>query len=118
MKRLLTFALVLSSLSIPAFAAKNSQTITLSSATTVGTTKLPAGEYKLSWTGTAPEVQVTIEQKNVQHPATVTVPAKMVAEKHDRTTLTTNSQAGALTLESIQLKDATVNFTSSPASGQ
>ena len=118
MKRLLSFAIVLSSLCIPAFAAKNSQTITLNNPTTVGSTKLPAGEYKLSWTGTAPEVQVTIEQKNAKNPATVTVPAKLVTEKHDRTTLTTNSQAGALILQSIQLKDATVNFTSSPASGQ
>jgi hypothetical protein len=118
MKRLLSFAVVLSSLSIPAFAAKNSQTITLASPTTVGSTKLPAGEYKLSWTGSAPDVQVTLEQKDAKHPATVTLPAKLTSEKHAFTTLTTEHNAGALNLQSIQLKDSTVSFTSAPASGQ
>jgi hypothetical protein len=118
MKRLLSFALVLSSLSIPAFAAKNSQTITLANPVTVGSTKLPAGEYKLSWTGSAPDVQATLEQKDVQHPATVTLPAKLVSEKHDRTQLTTNKQGDVLTLERVQMKDSTLSFTSAPASGQ
>jgi hypothetical protein len=118
MRRLLSFAIVLSSLSIPAFAAKNSQTIQLPSAITVGSTKLPAGEYKLSWSGSAPDVQVTLEQKDVQKPHTVTLPAKMVVAKHDSTQLITNSQTGVLTLESVQLKDSTLSFTSAPAPGQ
>ncbi len=118
MKRLLTFAIVLSSLSIPAFAAKNSQTVKLSSPTTVGSTKLPAGDYKISWTGSAPDVQVTLEQKDVQKPVTVTLAGKLVPAKHDRTQLTTSNQAGSVTLESVQLKDATLSFTRTTASGQ
>jgi hypothetical protein len=118
MKRLLTFAIVLSSLSIPAFAAKNSQTINLPDPVTVGSTKLPAGDYKISWTGSAPDVQVTLEQKGVQKPVTVTLPGKLVPAKNDRTELTTNTQAGSVTLESVQLKDSTLSFTSTPASGQ
>jgi hypothetical protein len=118
MKRLLTFAIVLSSLSIPAFAAKNSQTVKLSNPTTVGSTKLPAGDYKISWTGSAPDVQVTLEQKNVQKPVTVTLPAKLVPAKHDGTQLTTSNQAGAVTLESVQFKDSTLSFISTPGSGQ
>ena len=118
MKRFLGIAFILSALSIPSFAAKNSQTITLADATTVGSTKLPAGEYKLTWTGTAPDVQVTIEQKNAGKPATVTVPAKLVTEKHDRNQLTTSQVNGAATLQNVQLKDFTLTFTSTPVSGQ
>ncbi|HEY3706709.1 MAG TPA: hypothetical protein VGL22_16720 [Terracidiphilus sp.] len=118
MKRFFGLALILSALSIPSFAAKSSQNITLAETTTVGNTKLPAGEYKLTWTGTAPDVQVTLEQKNAGKPVTVTAPAKFISEKHDRTQLTTTSNAGANTLEAVQLKDATLTFTSTPASGQ
>ncbi len=118
MKRFIGFAIVLSSLSFPAFAAKNSQTVKLPNPTTVGSTKLPAGDYKISWTGSAPDVQVTLEQKDVQKPVTVTLAGKLVPAKHDRTQLTTNTQAGSTTLESVQFKDATLSFTSSPASGQ
>jgi hypothetical protein len=118
MKRFYVLALILSALSIPAFAAKNSQTINLADATTVGSAKLPAGEYKLSWTGSAPDVQVTLEQKNAGKPATVTLPAKLVSEKHDHTQLTTTSKNGAATLQNVQLKDITLTFTSTPASGQ
>jgi hypothetical protein len=118
MKRILGLAIILTSLSIPAFAAKNSQTIKLTSATTVGATKLPAGEYKMTWTGTAPDVQVTLVQKDVQKPATVTVAAKQVAAKNDVVQLTTNKQAGENTLQNVKLKDSILNFTSAPTSGQ
>jgi hypothetical protein len=118
MKRSFVLALIVSALSIPSFAAKNSQSITLADTTTVGSAKLPAGEYKLSWTGTAPDVQVTLEQKNVGKPVTVTLPAKLVTEKHDRTQLTTATKDGASTLQNVQFKDMTLTFTSTPASGQ
>jgi hypothetical protein len=118
MKRILGFAIILSSLAVPAFAAQKTQNITLPEAATIGSTKLPAGEYKITWTGTAPDVQVTLEQKNVGRPVNATLPARLVTEKHDRTQLTTNSQAGVNTLEKVQLKDVTLTFTSAPASGQ
>jgi Protein of unknown function (DUF2911) len=117
MKRILGFAIILSSLSIPAFAAK-SQDITISNPVTVGSTQLPAGDYKITWTGTAPDVQVTIAQKNTHKPVTATVPARLVTEKHDLILLTTSTKAGAKTLETLELKDATLTFTSTPVSGQ
>ncbi len=52
MKRFLGYVLVLGSLVVPAFAAKNSQSLTLTTPVTVGTTQLPAGDYKVTWTGT------------------------------------------------------------------
>jgi hypothetical protein len=118
MKRSFGFALILALLSIPAFAAKNSQSINIIDPVTIGSTKLPAGEYKVTWTGTAPNVQVTIEQKGAQHPISATVPAKLMTEKHDHTQLTTNTHSGVITLENIQLKDVTLNLVSAPVSGQ
>jgi hypothetical protein len=118
MKRLLGIAIILSSMTIPALAAKNSQTVNLANPVTVGSTNLPAGQYKLTWAGTAPDVQVTLEQKDVSKPATATVPAKLVTEKHERTQVTTGTKNGVNSLQTVQFKDVTLNFTSAPASGQ
>lgn len=118
MKRALSFAFILALLSVPAFAAAKSATIQLTSATTVGTTKLPAGEYKLTWNGAAPNVQVTLVQKNAGHPATATATARLTEQKNRQVALTTNSTDGANALENVQLKDVTLTFTSAPANGQ
>jgi hypothetical protein len=57
-----------------AFAATKAN-LTLSHSTTVNGTKLKAGDYKLEWDGSGPEVQVSIVQgKNV----VAKVPAKVV----------------------------------------
>jgi hypothetical protein len=57
-----------------AFAATKAN-LTLNNPTTVNGTKLKAGEYKLEWDGTGPNVQVNVLQgKKV----VVTVPAKVV----------------------------------------
>lgn len=119
MKRILTFAFIAALLSVPSFAAKNSQSITLATPVTVGSTKLPAGDYKISWNGATPNVQVTIEQKGAQHPVVATVPAKAMEQKHDHTQMTTSSVSGTDTLQSIQLKEVTLTFgAAAPTSGQ
>jgi hypothetical protein len=118
MKRLFGIAIILASLSIPAFAAKNEQSVTFSDAVTVGSTKLPAGTYKLTWTGTSPNVQVTLVQKDARHPATVTAAAKAIDQKHDQTQFTTGDQGGVNQLQQIQFKSVSLVFTSAPASGQ
>ncbi len=115
MKRAFAFALVLASLSVPAFAAKNSQSLTLNTPVKVGTTELPAGDYKVSWTGTGSAVQVTFAQKGK---SPVTVPAKAVEAKNNHVSTLTNSVGGADVLESIQLKDLTLNLTDGTATGQ
>jgi hypothetical protein len=118
MKRLFGFAFVLALISVPAFAAKNSQSVTVPENVTVGSAQLPAGDYKVSWTGTGNSVQVTLKQQGVHTPATATVPAKLVEENHDQQSLIINSQSGARTLDSIQLKHVSLVLTSGPASGQ
>ncbi|HWG19325.1 MAG TPA: hypothetical protein VG225_02270 [Terracidiphilus sp.] len=118
MKRLLGYAILLAAFSVPAFAAKNSQSVTLSTPVTVGATQLPAGDYKVSWTGTGSSVQVTLEQKGTQHPATVTVAAKLVEAKNAHVQLTTSTQAGVNTLQTIDLNHVSLVFGSAPSSGQ
>jgi len=115
MKRFFGYAIILALLSVPAFGAKNSQSITISSPVKVGNTQLPAGQYKVTWTGTAPAVQVTIAAKGL---ATVTVPAKEVEAKNGRVALQINSANGASVLQAIQLDNVTLQLESAPGSGE
>jgi hypothetical protein len=100
MKRIFGFVLACIILSIPALAASNSQKVTLPSAVQVGSTQLPAGDYKVTWTGTGSSAQVTLAKKGVQP---VTVPAKVVAQKHDHSGVTTNTTDGKEVLQVILL---------------
>ena len=78
MKRLFGYALVLAVAAAPAFAAKNSQSVTLADSVKVGSTEIPAGDVKVTWTGSGDSVQVTLAENG----KTVTIPAKLVGEKH------------------------------------
>jgi hypothetical protein len=115
MKRAFGYALILASLSIPAFAAKNSQSLTLNTPVKVGTTELPAGDYKVSWTGTGSAVQVTFEQKGK---SPVTVPAKAIEQKNGHVGTLTNEVGGVSVLESIQLNNMTLNLAGATANGE
>jgi hypothetical protein len=114
MKRFIGFAAVLALLSAPAFAAKNSSTVTIPQAVTVGTTQLPAAQYQVTWTGTGSNAQVTLANSK----STVTVPAKVVDQKNAVTSVLTSSKTGTTVLEGINLNKVTLVFTSAPNSGQ
>jgi phage tail sheath gpL-like len=114
MKRFLGYAAVLALVSAPAFAAKNSENINLSQPVTVGTTQLPAAEYKVTWSGTGSNAQVTLTNGK----SVVTLPAKVVEHKNNQSSVQTNSKDGANILEGINLSKVSVVFASSPASGQ
>ncbi len=114
MKRFLGYAAILALLSVPAFAAKNSDTINISAPVTVGTTQLPAAQYKVSWTGTGSAAQVTLTSGK----STVTVPAKVVEQKNSLNSVLTESKGGTNILHGINLNKVTVTFTDSPSSGQ
>jgi len=113
MKRFFSYALIVAAFSVSAFAAKNSQSITLTDTVKVGSTQLAAGNYKVTWTGTAPNVQVTIAAKGK---TSVTVPAKMADAKNGHVALQTNTVNGTQVLEGIQLND--VNLTLEGTSGE
>jgi hypothetical protein len=118
MKRALGCALLLGIISIPGFAASNSKNVNFPNATTVGTTPLPAGDYKVTWTGAGPSVQVKIVQLNAYHPLTVTVPAKLEMQNSGHIGLTTKSENGTDLLEQIDLNKVTLIFSAAPAQGQ
>ena len=118
MKRLSYCALILAFLSIPAFAAKNSQTVSFSDAVTVGSTQLPAGEYKVTWDGTGSSVQVTLEQKGTSHPKSATVAAKVVEQKNDRIGFRIDTKGGVNTLKAIQFSKFDVDLTGATAHGE
>ena len=118
MKRFLAFVFALALFSIPSYAAKNSQSVTVPQAVTVAGTQLPAGQYKVTWTGTGSSVQVTLKQQDVSTPATATTQAKLVEQKNDRAAVTINSKGGVNIIEQIQLNHVNLVLTSGPSSGQ
>jgi hypothetical protein len=114
LKRFLGYAAMLALLTAPAFAAKNSEKVTISQPVTVGSTKLPAAEYKVTWTGTGSDAQVTLANGK----SVVTLPAKVVDQKNNVTSVLTDTKDGVSTLETINLSKVSLVFTSSPSSGQ
>lgn len=115
MKRFFGSVLILASLSVPAFAAKNSQSITLTDPVKVGSTQLSAGDYKLTWTGSAPNVQLTIAAKGK---TSVTVPAKLIDAKNGHVALQTNTVNGVQILQGIQLDNLSLMLTGVTSSGE
>ena len=115
MNRFFATALIIASLSIPAFAAKNSQNLTLIDPLKVGSTQLPAGDYKISWTTNGSTTQVTIADRGKD---SVTVPAKLVEAKNGHVALLTNTVGGVQVLESIQLDNLSLVLTGVSGSGE
>jgi len=114
MKRLFGYALMLTLIAAPAFAAKNSQSVNFAAPVKLGTTNLPAGDYKVTWNGTGDNVQVTIAENG----KTLTVPAKLVAEKHSHKGYVVTRQGGVDQLQTIQLSDISLQFENATASGR
>jgi hypothetical protein len=107
MKRFLGFIFVCSLLAVPSFAAKNSQTVMIPSAVQVGSTALPAGEYKVTWTGSGATAQVTLAQKDL---APVTVPVKIVEQKNNHNGVSINTEGGKGVLKAILLSNISLVF--------
>jgi hypothetical protein len=114
LKRFIGYAAMLALVSIPAFAATNSEKVTFSRPVTVGTTNIPAADYKITWNKTGSNVQVTLTNGK----AVVTLPASVVEAKHGAVSVRTNAKDGVSVLQGIDLHNVSVEFTSSPNSGQ
>jgi hypothetical protein len=114
MKRILGTALMLVLVSGAAFAAQKSQSVTIPEKMQVGSTAIPAGDYKLTYTGTGPVVQVTLAQEKK---APITFSAKTVAGKFDPG-VNTDSRTGVVVLQSIQLKSVSLVIADGTAAGQ
>lgn len=115
MKSFLRLALIAGLAVAPAYAAKNSETVNFPSPVKVGSTQFSAGSCTITWTGTGSNAQLTLVQKGV---SPITVPAKLVDEKHDRPTVITDSSTGVAVLQTIELKKIKLSVENSTAAGQ
>ena len=114
MKRLFGYALILALTTAPAFAAKNSESVNFAQPVKVGSTEIPAGDCKVTWNGTGDSVQVTIAQNG----KTVTIPARVVDEKHTHKGYVVSREGGADQLQTIQLSNVSLQLDSATASGR
>jgi hypothetical protein len=106
-KRVLAFAFILGLLPFAANAAsQNSAHIVLDSSVTVGTTELPKGTYKVVWTGTDPNVQVTFTNGNW----TKTVPAHIVEGRNNIEAEMTDVKNNKTFLTALEFRNATLQF--------
>ena len=113
-KRVLAFTYILAILPFAANAAsKNSANIVLDNNVTVGTTELPKGNYKVVWTGTDTNAQVTFTSNKFNK----TVPAQIVEGRNNMEAELTDSKDNKTFLTGIQLKDATLKFGDSTHAG-
>lgn len=112
MKRFFVFAVMLGVLSVPVFAAKNSQTVDIPSTMKAGSTTLAAGSYNVSWDGAGPDVQVTFA-KNKK--VIVTLPGKVVEQSNKNGGFDIGSEGGVDVLQAIRMKNMTLQLEGSAA---
>ncbi len=106
-KRVLAFTFILAFLPFAANAAsKNSAHVVIDNDVTVGTTELPKGAYKVEWTGTAPNVQVTFTNGTW----TKTIPAHIVEGRNDMEAEMTDVKENKTFLTELEFHNATLRF--------
>jgi hypothetical protein len=115
MKRFFGFVLLFAAISIPALAAKNSQTVNVPVAVNAGSTKLAPGDYNVTWTGSGSNVQVTFAQSKK---VVVTLPATLSEQKNRNVGLETHTQSGSEVLDTIRMDNITLKFAPASSSGQ
>ena len=108
MRRILGVAPLFMLSSVALIAAKNSQTFYLSTDVRAGNAQLPRGTCEVTWsTPSGSQVQLTIKTEDKK---TVTVPARMVEGKQDRTGTFTNVVDGVTYLVELHTKNAKFVF--------
>lgn len=116
MKRFTGIASVLVLLATPMFGgSKKPQTIDIQRDVQVGTTNVPAGTYKLAWTGDGQKVQATLTQKGKP---VATFAAKVSEAKNDSVGVGVATVSGVTKLETIYLNDVNLQVESAPQQGQ
>jgi len=105
-KRVLAFTFILAIFPFAANAASNSAHVLITNDVTVGTTDLPKGNYKVVWTGTESNGQVTFTNGKW----TKTVPAHIVEVRNNNQAEMTDVKNNKTVLTAIQLPNATLQF--------
>jgi hypothetical protein len=114
-KRVLAFTFILASLPFAANAAsKNTGHVVLSNTVTVGNTEVPKGSYKVVWTGTDPNVQVTFTSGKWSK----TVPAHLIETRNDPESQSITVKGDKTILTGLELHDATLVFGNSAQTGE
>src|ERR1700676_1878484 len=107
MTKQLLFTFILAFLPLAANAAsQNSAHVVLDKNVTVGTTELPKGTYKVVWTGTDTNAQVTFTHGNWAK----TVPARIVEGRNDTESELIDVKDNKTFLTAIALHNATLQF--------
>ena len=81
-----------------------SGTVRLETAVRVGSVELPAGDYKVSWTGPSDDAQVTLKQNQTTASAT----AKVVEVRRNADSYVTKIENGTRVLTEIQFSKITL----------
>jgi len=112
MKRISLLLILLTTICITAFAAnRDSGTVSFDSAVRVGSTELPAGNYKVTWTGPSDNAQVTLKQGKT----TAITAAHVVEARHNVDAFATKTENGARVVTEIQFRDTTLMLQPSPS---
>ena len=114
MKRFIGSALMLVLLAAPAFGSMKPQTVIIPENVQVGSTQLPAGTYKLAWTGSGSNVQATLTQDGK---AVVTFSARAVEGKNNPG-VDIYTHGGVVNLEAIYLSSISLALEGAPKPGQ
>jgi YD repeat-containing protein len=105
MKRIAALIVLSTLIATAAFAVDSgSGMIRLDSAVKVGATELPAGDYKVTWTGKGANTEVTLTQGKTK----VTAPAQLVEVNRKSDAVSTKSENGARILTEIQFRNQTL----------
>lgn len=114
-KRVLGLTFILSILPFAANAAsQNSAHVVIDSNVAVGATELPKGTYKVVWTGTEPNVQVTFTNGSF----TKTVPAHIVEGRNNMEAEMTDVKGNKTVLTALEFHNATLQFGDSTHAGE
>ena len=96
-------------------ASENSATVKFDEPVTVGASTLKAGTYNVSWTEPGPDAKVTFSQGKKDF---AVVPASVAAKKNSNPMIFTATSGSAKVLQGLDLKNASLNFNPTAASGK
>jgi phenolic acid decarboxylase len=103
---------LLTSCSLPLAAAKNSQRFVLPDVR-VGDLRIPPGQYSVTWTEpSGSQVQLTLKGDGKK---SITIPARLIAEKHPEAGATTINENGVTYLQDFHTTKETFILSGTPS---
>ena len=96
-------------------ASEKSATVKLDQSVTVGSSTIKAGEYKVTWTEPGPDTKVTFTQGKKE---IAVVPATVQSKTNSDVRVFTATAGSGKVLQGVELKNATLTFSSIAAAGK